>query len=440
MPMTSKPKQSRDALLERYEQALEQAAEERGVHRDLRQRYRNDKRLRESARAALIADLKRVFEHPDNPYAGWAASRKRYRELGHYPEIVVADLFGTHAEFERAAGLRSARGTDKVRLATARLRTEKEIRTYAEEHVLRSTNRWERRYRDRQGVKHVLVGSDFHGQFVDPLALRVFLDVAADVQPDVVVLNGDVVDFPQVSRFTHMPGAGSLSLQDELDYVREKIVRRVREAAPDAALLWVIGNHEHRLVRYLADTAPELASLRCLSWDKLLGVDEYQVEMVFGGNFMAPRQRDRADNYRRKTSKVLYDSLVVTHGQSIAGNAMKVELERFGMSGTSGHTHRPGIFTRPTLAQPYLSWTSTPMMAGFAVGKDYVDGPSGWTMGFGLFTIDPATGVVIPHLVPVYEDFASFGGRAWRPTAAARAVRQAMWGEGGETTSSRREA
>src|SRR6185503_13997294 len=141
--------------------------------------------------------------------------------------------------------------------------------------------------------------------FVDPLALRVFLDVARDVQPDTVVLNGDVVDFPQVSRFTHMPGAGSLSLQDEIDFTREKIVRRVREACPDAALLWVIGNHEHRLVRYLADTAPELASLRSLSWTSLLGVDEYGVEMCFGGNFMAPTQRQRADNYRRRTHAVL---------------------------------------------------------------------------------------------------------------------------------------
>lgn len=428
----------RDEQLARYEAALEEAASRREVHRDLRQKYRNDKRLRERTREALVRDLHRVYKHPENPYAGWAASRKRYRELGHYPEIMVADLFGTHAEFERAAGLREKRGTGKVKLAAARLSTEKEIREYAEEHVLRSVGRWERKYRDRQGMKHVLVGSDFHGQFVDPLALRVFLDVAADVQPDVVVLNGDVVDFPQVSRFTHMPGAGSLSLQDEIDYCREKIVRRVREAAPDAALLWVIGNHEQRLVRYLANTAPELASLRCLAWDDLMGVDEYGVEMVFGGSFMAPRQRDRADAVRRRTHRVLYDSLVVTHGVSIAGNAMKVELERWGISGTSGHTHRPGIYTRPTAAQPYLSWTSTPMMAGFAVGKEYVDGPSGWTMGFALFTVDPATGVVVPHLVPVYEDFTSFCGRAWRPTEAARRTRRQMWGEGGGTTASSR--
>lgn len=429
---------TRQETLDRYEAAVVKAAEKQGVNRALRQKIRNSSAARERLRKALIDDLVRVFNHPDNPYEGWAASRKRYRQLGHFPEILVADLFGTHAEFERAAGLKDKRGTSKVLLATARLNTEREIREYAEEHVLRSSGRWQKKTREKDGVKHVLVGSDFHGQFVDPLALRVFLDVAKDVQPDTIVLNGDVLDFPQISRFTHMPGAGNLSLQDELDYTREKIVRRVREAAPNAALIWTIGNHEHRMIRYLADTAPALASLRSLSWSELLGVDEYEVEMCFGGNFMAPTQRQRVDNYRRRTHSVLHDCFVVTHGHSIAANAPAVEARRWGMSGTSGHTHRPNTVWLPTASCPSLNWTSTPMMAGFAVGKDYVDGPSAWTMGFGLFTVDAARGVVSPQLIPVYEDFAVFAGRHWEATDTVRGVRRAMWGEGGDTTASKR--
>ena len=431
-------KTPRQKMLDRYEAALTKASAKRELRRDLRDEYRNDKTKRERVRKLLIADLLRVYNHPDNPYAGWAASRKRFRELGHFPEILVADLFGTHAEFERAAGLRDKRGTSKVALLTSRLHAEKDIREYAEESVLGSVGRWSKEYRKKEGVKHVLVGSDFHGQFVDPLALRVFLDVAKDVQPDAIVMNGDVTDFPQVSRFTSFPGSCSLSLQDEIDWTREHILRPTREAAPDAAMLYVIGNHEHRLIRYLADTAPELASLRCLRWDTLFGIDDLQIEMVFGGNFMAPLQRNRTDNTRRKTHAVLYDSLVVTHGRSIADNAPKAELERWGMSGTSGHTHRPGIQTRPTHANPHLSWTSTPMMAGFAVGKDYVDGPSGWTMGFALFTIDASAGIVVPQLITVYEDFAAWNGHVWRPSPSALRVRRKMWGEGGDVTASTR--
>ena len=56
-----------------------------------------------------------------------------------------------------------------------------------------------RRYNDlyrtapRTGRLEVIVGSDFHSWFVDPFALRVFLDTIEMVQPDIVVLNGDPV-------------------------------------------------------------------------------------------------------------------------------------------------------------------------------------------------------------------------------------------------------
>jgi len=428
----------REKLLIAFEKACVVAAEKREAHKDLRDGYRGDRGKREKARELLIADLLRVYNHPDNPYAGWAASRKRYRELGHYPEIMVSDLFGTHAEFERAAGLRDARGTSKVRLLTARLATEKSIREFAEESVMGSVGRWRPAYSKKEGVKHVQVGSDFHGQMSDPFAMRVWFAVLKIVAPDLVVFNGDVCDFPTVGRFSQIPGAGALSLQDEIDYVRKEIFAPTRKiVGAETPITYHIGNHEHRLIRYLADTAPELADLRCLRWDTLFGIDDFNIEMVFGGNWLAPRQKDRVENVG-KTFKVYYDTLVVSHGRSIAANAMAEELRRFGLSGTSGHTHRPGVWTAPTLANPGLSWTSTGMMAGFAVGKDYVDGPSSWTMGFAVFTIDPVAGLVVPQPVMIYEDFATFAGHVFRPTAEERATRRRMWGENGNVTSSKR--
>jgi predicted phosphodiesterase len=431
-------KTPREKLLLAFEKACLKAAEARAANKELRQNYRDNREKRAKVRDLLIQDLLRVFNHPDNPYAGWAASRKRYRELGHYPEILVADLFGTHAEFERAAGLRDARGTSKVRLLTARLSTEKQIREYAEESVMGSVGRWRPAYSQKDGVKHVVVGSDFHGQMVDPFALRVWLAVLKIVAPDLVVFNGDVVDFPTVGRFSQIPGAGSLSLQYEIDFVRHHIFAPTREVVgPKTPMTYHIGNHEHRLIRYLADTAPELADLRCLRWDALFGIDDFNIEMVFGGNWLAPRQKDRSENVG-KTFKVYYDTFVVSHGRSIAANAMAEELKRFGLSGTSGHTHRPGVWTAPTLANPGLSWTSTGMMAGFAVGKDYVDGPSGWTMGCAVFTIDPVAGLVVPQPIMIYEEFATFAGHVFRPTEEERAIRRKMWGENGNVTASKR--
>ena len=432
--MTTSPKMNeRQKALAKFERACEVATSRRETNRALREQYRADSGLRKKMEQRLIDDLRRVFNHPDNPYAGWAASRKRYRDLGYYPEIFVSDLFGTHAQFERAAGLRDERGTSKVKLLTATLHTEKNIKRYAEEHVLRHIGKWDVKLRDKRGEKVVVVISDLHSQFLDPFAWAVCLDVIRDVAPDAVIINGDAVDFPKVGRFVQMPGAGSLSIQSEIDFVRKEVFARLRKIAPNAAITYHIGNHEQRLIRYLADTAPALADLRCLAFDQLFGIEEYEIAMVFGGNFLAPRQKDRETNVR-KTWKIYYDCFAVCHGQSIAKLAAEDELERFGMSGTSGHTHRPQLVTVPTLKCPTASWTSTGMMAGFAVGKDYVDEPSAWTMGFGVFTIVPAQELVVPQLVLVHEDYATFNGRAWTPTREALAIRRTMWGEQGDVT------
>lgn len=430
-------KNERQKALERYNRAAEKAAESRDSNRGLRDSYRADSSLRASMERKLIADLIRVFNDPDNPYAGWAASRKRYRELGRYPEIMVADLFGTHAEFERAAGLRDKRGTSKTSLVTATLHTEKEIRRYAEAHVLRHVGKHDLKLRDRHGEKLVMVASDLHSQFLDPFAWAVFVDTAKRYQPDVVIINGDAVDFPKVGRFVQMPGAGALSIQSEIDFVRQEVFARLRKACPNAVITYHVGNHEQRLIRYLADTAPGLADLRCLQFDQLFGIEEFDIAMVFGGNFLAPRQKDRDENIR-KTYKVYFDCFAVSHGHSISKTAAEEELKRFGMSGTSGHTHRPQLVTVPTLACPTASWTSTGMMAGFAVGKDYVDGPSAWTMGFGLFVVVPSKELVIPQNVLVHENHAHLGGVSWEPTREALAIRRAMWGENGAVTGHRR--
>lgn len=415
---------SRADLLARFEAACQEAELTREARKALRQQYRQDAALAETLRTEIVSDLRRVFEHPDNPFAGFAASRKRYRQLGHFPEVMVEDFFGNHEEFLRAAGLGDKRNTSRCRNRAARLHTHQQVADYAQHELSRYAHLY-RKEHDRDHLE-VIVGSDFHSAFVDPFALDVFIEVIEIVQPDIVVLNGDVFDFPQISRHRKLPGHFHLNLQDEIDFGREKIMRRVREAAPDAEILFVIGNHEYRLVNYLADTAPEMASLRTLKFGELFGLDELEIGLVCRQSFLAPnaaaKKRDLLENWH-----VIGDSLVVTHGVSCAKFAADEQLKRYQKSGTSGHTHRPQVITANSLGTGALSWTSTPMMASFAVGRDYVSEPSAWNMGFGVFSILPSKGLVSPQLVLVHEDFASFAGQTWKPTKKTVQARRKLW-------------
>ena len=416
--------EDRAKAMARFEEACADAKERQESNRKLRETYVKDKAKGKRIRESLIADLRRVFEHPDNPFKGFAASRARYRQLGHYPEVFVVDFFGTHEEFQRAAGLRDDRNTSRTKLKIARLNTAMQVAEYARKHV----TRWTGLYEKAAGRKHleVLIGSDFHSYFVDPFALDVLIDTAKMVQPDIVVLNGDVFDFPQISRHRQLPGHFTLNLQAEIDFGREKIIRRVREACPGAQIDLVIGNHEFRLVNYLADTAPALASLRTIEFNRLLEIEDLEINLVCRSSFLSPtkadRKRDQQENWN-----VIGGCFITTHGTSIAKFAAEAQMRRFQMSGTSGHTHRPQIITDNALGTGPLSWMSTPMMASHAVGRDYVPEPSQWNMGFGLVSILPEKRAVSQQLVVVHPEWASFAGRVWAPTKKALQRREEQW-------------
>lgn len=388
----------------------------------VRESYKNDEATQAKVRSWILDDLHRVHKHPENKSIVSPVSRDFYRQLGAVPEVVVEDFFGNHSEFLRAADLKDKRGTQKSQARSAKLHTEQDIHRFAQENVTRFHGKWDKRGKR----KHVegLVCSDVHSMHCDPFARFAFMRAVEIVSPDVVVVNGDLVDFPSISSHSKPPGHFHMSLQDELDWARD-FLGDVRRRAPEATIYFVIGNHEYRLVRYLADTAPALASLRALSFDQIFGLDEFEVSLVCRSNFLAAsdaaRRKDLAENW-----VVIGGCYVATHGTSCAKFAAANELGHFAMSGTSGHTHRPQIFHGNTLGTGPISWMSTPMMCHHSDGRDFVHGPTPWTMGFGQFSIIPEKRAVSQSVVQVHEDACVFAGVHMSPTAQVLAERRAM--------------
>ena len=108
----------------------------------------------------------------------------------------------------------------------------------------------------------VLVGSDAH-IWPGPLttAMRAFIKFAGELKPRVLCLNGDVLDFPQVSRHPHSWEEWP-SVADEIEAAR-KVLVKIEDAVPrNCKLSWCLGNHDSRLETRIATVAPELAKLK----------------------------------------------------------------------------------------------------------------------------------------------------------------------------------
>lgn len=94
---------------------------------------------------------------------------------------------------------------------------------------------------------------DIQAPFQDHRALDVALQIVAITAPDVIVLHGDNLDLPALSRFRQHPSFAA-STQQAIDEMT-LFCAELRATAPHAEIVWIQGNHEARLQHYILDNA-----------------------------------------------------------------------------------------------------------------------------------------------------------------------------------------
>ena len=165
--------------------------------------------------------------------------------------------------------------------------------------------------------KNFIVVSDVHFPYHDPKAINAVKRFIKATPIDVVVFNGDILDMYDVSSFDKSPDRIN-SLQEELNMAM-KLFGDIRKELPEAEMVYVEGNHEYRLKRYLM-RHPELFSLEALQLPNLLKLDKFNIKY---------------------TDKPYYlGNLKITHGSIVrkfAGYTAKAEMEKNDCSGISGH-------------------------------------------------------------------------------------------------------
>lgn len=109
---------------------------------------------------------------------------------------------------------------------------------------------------------HVLIGSDAH-IWPGPMttAMRGFIKFARELKPRVLILNGDVVDHPQISRHPPIGWEHHPTVKDEIEAAQAQLAQ-IEDAVPRSTkLCWTLGNHDSRFETRLATVAPEYARL-----------------------------------------------------------------------------------------------------------------------------------------------------------------------------------
>lgn len=187
--------------------------------------------------------------------------------------------------------------------------------------------------------KHV-VASDWHSPWHDEYAVAQLFTFIKETRPATIHLLGDLCDCYAISKFSHDPDRKE-RLQWEFDTTATLLKELRSVAGRGAKIIYSSGNHEHRMIRYLRTTAPELAGLRCLDMKSLLGLDKQKIVW-----------RGADEPYR-------IGDLMLTHGSLVrkwSGTTARAHYEKWGRCVLHGHTHRLGSFYHRTSMGTFGSW------------------------------------------------------------------------------------
>ena len=215
---------------------------------------------------------------------------------------------------------------------------------------------------DFQGT--ALIFCDPHIPFQDQRVIREVELFMEELQPDMIVYPGDIGDWYGISSFDKNPSRAD-RLQSDLSSVGA-MFKRQRALCPNARMIEEDGNHEDRLRRHLWGKDPALASLDCLTVEKLYKLEESGVEHI-----------------PYKEGLLINGNFLITHGDLIRAHSSytaKGMSDKYGGSGMHGHSHRLGSHYKKNYFGVYGWWENGCLCD---LNPDYVTNPN-WQQGFSL--------------------------------------------------------
>lgn len=234
--------------------------------------------------------------------------------------------------------------------------------------------------------------SDWHVPYHDKTAIELVFNFLRWFKPHTIFLVGDFLDFYQISRFSKDPER-LLELQQDLN-IAKGILRRIRKDHQKARIVYMDGNHEHRLTTYLWQH-PEISTLDKLKLPELLELPESKIEH---------------HNYHEQLK---WYGLLVEHGDRVSKHSAytaKSMVEARGVSGISGHSHRLATHFRYDNSGMKL-WAENGCLC--ELNPSYVIGVPNWMQGFTVAQAVRKSDRFFIEQIPIIKHKIFYSGLLW---------------------------
>lgn len=214
--------------------------------------------------------------------------------------------------------------------------------------------------------KKMLIIGDIHFPYHNVSSLNKVLEYSKEHKIDSILLNGDIIDFHQLSVFLRDPRKKHFA--EEIQMVRDFLDILEREFK-NVKIFYKFGNHEERYENYLKLKAPEL-----------FGMTEFELDVIFN---LGERFIDVIKDKRT----IKFGKLNILHGHELKGgiippvNAARGVFLRTKENCVVNHFHTDSKHSEPSLSENHISCWSIGCMCDlhpeYAVNNR-------WVHGFGI--------------------------------------------------------
>lgn len=254
----------------------------------------------------------------------------------------------------------------------------------------------------------------------DEAAIDVALQLVRYIRPTKIVLHGDNLDLPELSRYRLTP-VFVRTTQATVDRCGLFAAQLRAAAGDECEIVWLEGNHEMRLSTYIIDNARAAFGLKranapeswpVLSVPNLCNLDDQGIRYAAG----YPAGEEWINHRLR-----------VVHGFHVASNGSTAHkyLANERSSVVYGHIHRRewAERTRATHDGPRTILAMSPgclcrtdgavPSTKSGMGLDGVPVPNveDWQQGVAVFTFEQGEGRFVPEQVPIHDGWALYHGR-----------------------------
>ena len=219
------------------------------------------------------------------------------------------------------------------------------------------------------GCRKLGVIGDLHIPYHDEDAIETACDKMEAEEVDSILINGDLLDFYQLS--FHEKDPRKVHFKNEIESGKQ-FFEYIRSRFPGIPIYFIPGNHENRFERYLRIKASELLDMDEFRLDVILHVAEYKIEYI---------------PFR---TKVVFGDFLIEHGDKIPGAGgvvpARTALMRLKTNCIINHFHKSS-----QSSQRVYGVDKPTTIIGYSIGclcelaPDYME-INEWNHGFAILT------------------------------------------------------